>query len=728
MGRRMTLGTAAPEAFSRVVIDAQLKDAGWNLTDGRSVRYEVVLPDGTKADYVLGDRHGRALAVVEAKRMAIDPLAAEKQARDYAVQLAVPFIFLANGKEIWFWDHERDAHPHQVKTVFAQADLERRAAARQAQRDLMGLATDEKIAGRPYQRDCIETLCREIVAGRRKMLVEMATGTGKTRTAAALIKRLFEAGRVTRVLFLVDRIPLARQTEDAFAEYLPDLPAYVKRAGRRFQDEKRITITTLQSMVNDYAAYSSGYFDLVISDECHRSIYGKWSGVLKHFDGLQIGLTATPCVASAEVLAALDDAEDGAFVRDTLRFFELDRPTYRYGLKQAIQEGFLVPYRIYHALTVKTAAEGGFPVSRSELDWSAMDAPTTQEFETLFAKGDPITVDPNALERRFTIPERNRAMVREFRDVVANGYMATDGVRRFPRDGKTIVFAVTRRHAATLAQMFDDAFADRKPSAEIRYADFVVSDAGADDTGNAMDKIKRFKKEPFPRILVSVNMLDTGFDCPEVVNLVMARFTKSAILYQQMRGRGTRRADTIKKTSFTMFDFTGVADFHGDDEDVPADGSFVITAKKPDRDPRRRGLLVLDINDHIDPATRGWVTLDENGNEQHGAPAIDPRAAELGARFEEWLLARTPLTPDCERLLRMVGEVIRANASDLESFETYHFANDPFRSAGGRRSAERLFGGAAELEKILTSLNAAVFASGQHASPAASPAHPIGAS
>ncbi len=706
----MTVGTAAPEAFSRVVIDAQLRDAGWGLTDGRSVRFEVMLPDGTKADYVLGDRHGRALAVLEAKRMAIDPLGAEKQARDYAAQLGVPFVFLANGNEIWFWDHEREAHPHQVKTVFAQSDLERRAAARQTQRDLMGVDTDEKIAGRPYQRDCIETLCREIVAGRRKMLVEMATGTGKTRTAAALIKRLFEAGTVTRVLFLVDRIPLARQAEDAFAEYLPDLPAYVKRAGRRFQDEKRITITTLQSMVNEYAAYSSGYFDLVISDECHRSIYGKWSGVLKHFDGLQIGLTATPCVATPEVLAALEDAEDGAFVRDTLRFFELDQPTFRYGLKQAIQEGFLVPYRIYHALTVKTAAEAGFPVSRSELDWSAMDAATTQEFEALFAKSDTIIVDPNALERRFTIPERNRAMVREFRDVVSNGYTASDGVRRFPQDGKTIVFAVTKRHAATLAQMFDDAFSDRKPSAEIRYADFVVSDTGADDTANAMDKIKRFKKEPYPRILVSVNMLDTGFDCPEVVNLVMARFTKSAILYQQMRGRGTRRADIIRKTAFTMFDFTGVADFHGDDEDLPADGGFVVTAKKPDRDPRRRGLLVLDINDHIDPATRGWVTLDENGNEQHGASPIDPRAAELGARFEGWLLAQNALTPDRERILRMVGEVIRANASDLESFEAYHFANDPFRGAGGRRSAERLFGGSAELEAMLAGLNAAVFA------------------
>ena len=156
------------------------------------------------------------------------------------------------------------------------------------------------------------------------MLVEMATGTGKTRTSAAFIKRLFDAGVITRVLFLVDRIPLAKQTEDAFAEHLRELPAYVLRAGRRFQDEKRITITTLQSMVNVYHEYSSGYFDLVISDECHRSIYGKWSGVLKHFDGLQIGLTATPCVANPDEFG---DEEDKLFLRDTLRFFEVDQNT-----------------------------------------------------------------------------------------------------------------------------------------------------------------------------------------------------------------------------------------------------------------------------------------------------------------------------------------------------------------------------------------------------------------
>jgi type I restriction enzyme R subunit len=332
------------EAFSRVKIDAQLRDQSWDIENPNAVRFEYVLNDGTRADYVLCDRHGRSLAVVEAKKAAINPGEAEAQAKAYAALLGVPYIFLANGSEIRFWEWETEAFPRVVKTFYSQGDLERRSATRQVRRDVMSVPIDHRIVERNYQRDCIDTLCREIMAGRRKMLVEMATGTGKTRTAAALIKRLFEAGAVTRVLFLVDRIPLAKQTEDAFNEYLPTLPGYVLRAGKRFQDEKRITITTLQSMVNIYRDYSAGYFDLVISDECHRSIYGQWSGVLKHFDGLQIGLTATPCVTPADFDG---DEEDRLAIRDTLRFFEVDRPTFSYKMKDAIQDGYLVPYQIY---------------------------------------------------------------------------------------------------------------------------------------------------------------------------------------------------------------------------------------------------------------------------------------------------------------------------------------------------------------------------------------------
>ncbi|MEW8692244.1 MAG: DEAD/DEAH box helicase family protein [Candidatus Thiodiazotropha endolucinida] len=689
------------EAFSRVVIDAQLKDVGWDLTDGQSVRYEYQLPDGTFADYVLSDRHGRAMAVVEAKRAAINLQEAAEQGRAYAEQLNdVSYVFLANGEEILFWDYRNEAYPHTVSTFFKQEDLERRLAKHKVRVDPLSKPIDQRIAGRDYQKDCIDTLCNEMNAGRRKLLVEMATGTGKTRTAAALIKRLFEASTVTRVLFLVDRITLAKQTEDAFNEHLPDLPCYVLRAGRRFQDEKRITITTLQSMINTYRDYSAGYFDLVITDECHRSIYGKWSGILKYFDGIQIGLTATPFTSDIET----GDDEDQSFVRDTLRFFEVDEPTYRYTLREAVSEGYLVPYQIYKAKTVKTAEEGGFEVKKNELDWTAMSPKVKEEFEQLFANGDTIKVDPNALERKFTIPERNRAIVREFKQVMDNGYMDHAGRLRKPLLGKSIIFAVTKRHAETLAQMFDEAYAHEKPSPDVRYADFVVSGCGREDTVDGPTKIKRFKKEAFPKILVSVNMLDTGFDAPEVVNLVMARFTRSVILYRQMRGRGTRKAPG--KSLFTLFDFVGVTDYHDDDETIPEGGFIKETKPRTRHEPRT--LLTLDIDDHIDPTTREWVTIDDNGNFVF-FDADEQKAAELGARFEAWINNQQDLHSDKKRLLLTVGEYIKANADALEEFTIDHFVVPPFSNVGGMQRAVQTFGSEEQLERILASLNLAVF-------------------
>lgn len=697
------------EAFARVKIDTLLAAQGWNTQDTNAVRFEVPMPDGKRADYVLCDRHGRAMAVIEAKRMAINPGEAAEQAKHYAKQIGVPYVFLANGPEVQFWQWDSEAFPHAVKTFFKQDDLERRFASRQLRRDPMAVEIDLSIVERDYQIACINTLCQEIVGGRRKLLVEMATGTGKTRTAAAFIKRLFEANVVTRVLFLVDRIPLAKQTEDAFAEHLPTIPAYVLRTGRRFQDEKRITITTLQSMVNLYAEYSSGYFDLIISDECHRSIYGQWSGVLRHFDGVQVGLTATPCVSTED--DAVGDVEDGAFVRDTLRFFEVDSPTFSYKMKDAIREGYLVPYQIYKAQTVKTASEGGFEVKRSELDWTAMDAETAAELEQVFAGKESVMVDPSALERRFTIPERNRAIVREFKQVLDKGYVDAKGVLRKPLIGKTIVFAVSKRHAETLAKMFDAEFAHLKPSPDVRVADFVVSGFGPDDTVDGMAKIRRFKKEQFPQILVSVNMLDTGFDCPEVVNLVFARFTKSSILYQQMRGRGTRKAKN--KPVFTLFDFVGVCDYHGDDDDFAEGGPVLAKQAKKKYEPRR--LLSLDINDHIDPTTREWVTVDENGNMVF-PEASEQLAAELGARFELWLLARLDagdVNPGEESWLRMIGSQFRANpdqyaGSDAE-FVIDQFAFHPFQQLGGVSQAIRVFGDEMRLLTLIDSLNEHMF-------------------
>ena len=692
------------EAFARVKIDKLLEDAGWNLTDGSSVLFEYALPDGTQADYVLCDRQSRPMAALEAKRASTDPITAQDQGKHYAEQLGVPFVFLSNGEEVRFIDRETDAHARQIAGFYAQDDLQRRIAARRNRRDLSTVPIERKIVDRDYQIECIEALSAELTRGRRKLQVEMATGTGKTRTAAAFVKRLFEAGIVTRVLFLVDRIALARQAEDAFTDHLRDYPCHVLRPGRGFDRAKRITIATLQTMIAEYRDLSPGYFDLVITDECHRSIYGKWSGVLRHFDGIQLGLTATPCTAAADTLP---DPEDGLFVRDTLRFFELSEPTFRYSLRRAIEEGHLVPYSIYRAMTVKTAAEDGFAVRHDELDWSAMDKGTQEEFEQLFESSDTITVDPRALERKFTIPERNRAMVREFRDAHEKGFMGRDGVRRWPAWGKTIVFAVTRRHAETLAEMFDEHFADRKPHPTVRYADFVVSDVGGGPAPDASAIVKRFKDEEYPKILVSVNMLDTGFDCPEAVNLVMARFTWSAILYRQMRGRGTRKAPHIGKTGFTIFDFVGVTDFHSDDEgDI--EGGPIREGGRPPGPGESRTLLTLDVDDHIDPESRDWLTLDETGRIVR-TPEHEARAAEVGVRFEAWRGEHEAFDSEQARWASLIGSRVRADAMNMETFGGWDFDEHPFAALGGYDQARRVFGGEESLGRLIAGFNATVF-------------------
>ena len=651
------------EAFSRVKIDALLADAGWNLTDGASVLFEHALSDGSRADYVLCDRAGRPMAVVEAKRASVEPIAAQDQGLHYAELLAVPFVFLSNGDEVRFMDREVDAHTREIATFYSQEDLERRIAARAVRRALTDVPIDRQIVDRTYQIGCIETLSDEVTRGRRKLLVEMATGTGKTRTAAAFIKRLFEAGAVTRVLFLVDRIALAGQAEDAFTDHLRDYPCHVLRPGRGFDRAKRITIATLQTMIAEYGRLSSGYFDLVTSATVRSTAVERDAPSFRRHP---VGSDRNPVHRGR-------GTDGGGRTRGwalRARYAPLLRgraspPSAKHSAK-TIAEGYLVPYRIYRAMTVKTAAEGGFEVRRDEIDWTAMDEVTRAELEELFGASDAVTVDPRALERKFTIPERNRAIVREFRNVLANGFTGRDGIRRFPSRGKTIVFAVTRRHAETLGTMFDEQFADLKPRPTTRYADFVVSDVGGGPSPDASTIIRRFKEEEFPQILVSVNMLDTGFDCPEVVNLVMARFTKSAVLYRQMRGRGTRKAPHIRKTDFTMFDFVGVTDFHGDD-DGAITGDVVREPSGPIKPGPPRTVLTLDVDDHIDPASRDWATLDENGRIVRTAEH-DARSALLGLRFEAWLGEQTFDTEQA-RWAGLIGGRIRADASNSRWLE-----------------------------------------------------------
>jgi type I restriction enzyme R subunit len=199
-------------------------------------------------------------------------------------------------------------------------------------------------------------------------------------------------------------------------------------------------------------------------------------------------------------------------------------------------------------------------------------------------------------------------------------------------------------------------------------------------------------------------MLDTGFDCPEVVNLVFARFTKSAILYQQMRGRGTRKSKG--KPLFTMFDFVGVSEYHGD-EDATGEGGRIAEAR-PRKNYAPRRLLVVDVDDHIDPLSRAWVTVDEDGRLVF-PEAAEAKVAELGARFEAWLLTQSGLTAEQGRWLALLGSQIRANADAWGEVSTGHFAFQPFSSMGGMAQAIRVFGSGDALASHLRSLNAAVY-------------------
>ncbi len=246
------------------------------------------------------------------------------------------------------------------------------------------------------------------------------------------------------------------------------------------------------------------------------------------------------------------------------------------------------------------------------------------------------------------------------------------------------------------------------------FYDYSV-DLGGGPAPDAGAIIKRFKDEQFPQILVSVNMLDTGFDCPEVVNLVMARFTRSAILYRQMRGRGTRKAEHIGKTDFTMFDFAGVTDFHGDDDDQIA--GEVMEERRPYKVPETPSiLLTLDVDDHIDPATREWLTLDEDGRIVR-TPEHEARAAEIGLRVEEWR-GTQELNAEQSRWAGLIGRRIMADAMHAEPFGDYDLDEHPFDALGGYDQSRRVFGGGEALGELIAGFNARVLGAGSATGPA----------
>lgn len=547
--------TGQNEAFARVLIDKALEYSGWNLLDSKQVAFEYNAKSG-RADYLLKDSLGRALAILEAKREGKDPYDAKEQARGYAENQQAPFVILSNGREHWFWNLERteERDAYRIERLPSREDLERlRLRNLQPPRPLQSevVAPDylrhlkHDLTLRKYQIRAMD----EIAAGfdnkgLRKFLLEMATGTGKTLLCAALIRRFLVSRNAERVLFIVDRIELARQTMEDFAVVLPEFKPVIFKTARRSGEllGSSVVIATIQSLMTDRRyreEFTPFYFDLVVNDEAHRSIYGDAREVVQFFQATRIGLTATPKaylknVDTKELAAENPKALEARQLRDTYHYFGCSPgfPTYRYDIIDAVKdpEGpFLCLPKIFDLrsdITTKALAESGWAVVINEQNES-------------FKIQD--------LEKKIFTPARNRLMCEAF-------------LKEAQRDptghlGKSIVFAVNQTHATSLTKIFNEL----QPGIAVTITSRIPE-------ASSLAKEFRDGKRP-ERIAVSVDMLSTGYNCRDLLNIGLMRPIFSPTEYIQIKGRGTRRftfriGHTVyEKDRFFLLDYCAVAEY-----------------------------------------------------------------------------------------------------------------------------------------------------------------------
>ncbi len=529
------------------LIDRDLRMAGWNVSGGMasndSVGQEVEVPHQPTAtgkgycDYVLWDDNGKPLAVIEAKKTLVDARAGQEQAKLYADALEKmhgqrPMIFYTNGHDIWVWDDAGGYPPRSVFGFFSKDTLQYRVGFQRKEKlDLLqDVRPDPEIAGYLHQLESITRVAERFTQCHRRALVVQATGTGKTRVAIALAKLMIEARWVKRVLFLCDRKELRKQAKNAFNDFVQEPIYVIGQSNDVGKMDARIYIGIYQGLINDYESFDTGFFDLIIADESHRSIYNLYGDLFKYFDALQVGLTATP----VEMVS-----------RSTCRLFGCDYklPTANYPLEQAIADRKLVPFHVV-AHTTKFLREG---IKAAHL--------TDEQIAQLEDQGiDPNTLDFDAREIDDAVfnKDTNRVILRNLMD---NGLRDADG--QLP--GKSMVFARNIDHARLLAELFDQMY----PQFAGKFCRVIHS-----KEPRAEDLIDQFKEPKGElRIAISVDMLDTGIDVPEVVNLVFAKPVKSKVKFWQMIGRGTRLCKNLfgpgkDKSAFLIFDHWNNFAFH----------------------------------------------------------------------------------------------------------------------------------------------------------------------
>jgi type I restriction enzyme R subunit len=527
------------ETTRRRLIDQALIAAGWNVgasgANTEQVRQEVRLtgmptPTGEGfADYVLYGDDGKPLAVIEAKKTARDARAGGEQARLYATCLEKetgvrPVIFFTNGVDVFLWDDAQVYPYRKVYGFYSKDSLEYLMHQRANKRPLVAIEPNLAIANRMYQLEAIKRVCERFEGKFRKALVVQATGTGKTRVAISLCDVLMRAGWVKRILFLCDRRELRKQADRVFKEFMPGEPRVVVDASTANDRDKRIYLATYQAMMKCFEDFDVGFFDLIIADESHRSIYKKFRALFQYFDALEVGLTATPVRFIERNTYELFGCED----RD---------PTSHFSFEDAIQSKppFLVPFRVM-AVSTKFRRDG--------FRYKDMTAEQQSELEDQDPQAASVDYDSEDLDKYFFNRDTTRAIWRSLMD---------GGIREATGShvGKTIVFARSHTHAAHLAEIFSGMY-PQYGSTFCRVIDNQEpkADQLIDDFKNPDSELT---------IAISVDMLDTGIDIPEVVNLVFAKPVKSYVKFWQMIGRGTRlRKDLFgpgrDKTEFLIFD------------------------------------------------------------------------------------------------------------------------------------------------------------------------------
>lgn len=635
------------EAQARLKINKLLENAGWRLLDspeGRANVFVEVYSKGKKlklnelgdnfeevekgfVDYLLYDKNGYPIAVLEAKSEEKEPLFGKEQARKYAIQQNCRYIILSNGNQHYLWD-TKFGDPEVIIEFPAQGGFEQRRMFEPDLGELKKYDISKSIIGkvknpdyderpeylnentrsaflaerkikelRPYQVKAVQSIKDAILAGKKRFLIEMATGTGKTLMSAAIIRMLFQTNNANRILFLVDRIELEDQAYKAFNEYLtPDMITVIYKQNKSDWQKANIVVTTVQSLLFNnrfMKEFNPMDFDFVISDEAHRSIGGNARAVFEYFIGYKLGLTATPKnylkSVNVEELSVEDPRQlEKRILLDTYKTFgcEIGQPTFSYDLNQGVEEGYLLHPFVIDArtdITTELLAKEGYNVA-----WKNDEG---EEVEDVFLHKD--------FEKKFYSHETNVMMCRTF---LENGF--SDPISS--EFGKSIVFAVSQKHAARIANIFNHLASQLYPG---KYnSDFAMQVTSV--IPEAQDYTKQFShdinklrgncnfldwyKTSKTRICVTVGMMTTGYDCTDILNIGLMRPIFSVTDFIQIKGRGTRKhnfteqiTDNDKKLKllgtvkerFSLFDFFANCEYFENEFDydkvlkVPKPGS-----------------------------------------------------------------------------------------------------------------------------------------------------------